>query len=172
MKKTLSILFLIPIISTAQKLPRFEKDTLYTSCGYKIYKGLTLQFGKATHDGKFLYVNIKRKVSRLMLENHSILVKEMTNFGVSILHNGYITIKGTLITDGNPREDIEIHMAFDHAIENLPHIPSELIVPNEYRGKRKINPSQEIERVRKLYQYGTISLEELEWQEKQLSAMQ
>ena len=172
MKKIFAFCCLIPILSAAQKLPRFEKDTLYTSSGYKIYKGQVLQFGKGTQGGKFLYVNVKTKVARHMLDNHAVLVKELKGFDMSILKNGYIDVKGTLIVNGNPLEDIEIHLSFDYAIENLPHIPSELIVPNEYRGKRKINPSQEIQRVKKLYQYGTISMEELEWQEKQLLAMQ
>ena len=53
MKKLLMILLLCPLLLTAQNiLPRFENDTLYTSSGYKIYKGLTLQFGNGTGENK------------------------------------------------------------------------------------------------------------------------
>jgi len=151
-----------------QNIPRFEKDTLYTSCGYKIYKGLSLQFGKATRHGVFMYVNIKNKVPPFRLQNNSILVKELKDFGISALDNGYITIRGTLMINGNEREEIIVHIAFDHAIENLPGVPSELIVPDEFRGKLKTEPTQDIERLNKLYDYGTISLEELEFQKKKL----
>jgi hypothetical protein len=168
MKIILLILLTIPITSAAQNEPKFENDTLFTTCGYKIYKGLSLQFGKATRRGEFMYVNIKNNVPIFRLQNHSILVKELKDFGISVLDNGYITIRGTLMINGNEREEIIIHMAFDHAIENLPGIPSELIVPDEFRGKRKIVLSQEIERLNKLYRYETISLEELESQKKKL----
>lgn len=160
--------FITANTNSFQYIPRFEKDTLYTSCGYKIYKGLNLQFGKATRLGEFMYVNIKNKVPPLRLQNHSILVKELKDFGISALDNGYITIRGNLMINGNEREEIIVHMAFDHAIENLPGVPSELIVPDEFRGKLKIEPPQDIERLNRLYEYGTISLEELEFQKKKL----
>lgn len=86
--------------------------------------------GKLTRDGEFMYVNIKNKVPPLMLQNHSILVKELKDFGISVLSKGYITIKGILVVNNNERGEIIVHMAFDHAIENLPRIPSELVVPN------------------------------------------
>ncbi len=151
-----------------QNKPRFERDTLYTSCGYKIYKGLKLQFGKATRRGEFMYVNIKNDVPHMMLQNHSILVKELKDFGISALNNGYISIKGILMVKDSERGNIEIHMAFDRAIENLPGIPSELIVPAEFRNKLKIVPEQEVQRLYKLYQYDTISLQEFESHKKKL----
>ena len=156
------------LTSLAQTQPKFENDTLYTTCGYKIYKGLNLQFGKPTGHGEFRYVNIKNKVTAQRLQHHSIFVKELKDFGMSALGNGYITIRGSVMINGNEREEIVVHIAFDHAIENLIGIPSELIVPNEFKGKRKIIASDEIERLTKLYQSETISLEQLEFQKKKL----
>jgi hypothetical protein len=155
--------------AAALNMPGFREDTLYTSCGFKIYKGQLLQFGKTTGNrGNFRYVNIRSHTPPEMLQNNSIRVKELKEFGISALGNGYITITGTLVVNNNERGDIEIHMAFDHAIENLPGVPSELIVPDEFRNKLKIDAPAEIERLNKLYQNGTISLEEFEALKKKL----
>ena len=39
MKNTLFVLLFFTKPLQAQKIYKFENDTLYTSCGYKIYKG-------------------------------------------------------------------------------------------------------------------------------------
>jgi hypothetical protein len=121
--------------------PGFHNDTLSTSCGYKIYKGQLLQFGKMTGNrDRFRYVNIKTDITHRSLENRQVRVKELKDFGISVLGNAYITIIGTLIVNNNDRGDIEIHLAFDHAIENIPGVPSELVVPDEFRNRLKVNP--------------------------------
>ena len=66
--------------------------------------------------------------------------------------------------------DIEIHMAFDHAIENIPGVPSELVVPDEFRNRLKIDPQTEVERLEKLYRNDTITKEEFEALRKKLLA--
>ena len=122
----------------AMNMPAFDGDTLFTSSGYRIYKGQILQFGKTTGNrGTFRYVNIRTNITHHSLENRQLRVKELKEFGISVLDNGYITIIGTLIINGNDRDDIEIHMAFDHAIENIPGVPGELLVPDEFRNKLK-----------------------------------
>lgn len=118
--------------------PAFENDTLYTSSGYKIFKGMVLQFGKPTGNrGRFRYVNIRTDITHHSLENRQVRVKELKEFGISVLGNAYITIIGTLIVKNTDRMDIELHMAFDHAIENLEGAPGELIVPDEFRNSSK-----------------------------------
>ncbi len=125
--------------------PFFEKDTLYTSCGYKIYKGQLLQFGTATSNkGRFKYVNIKNRVPPLMLQNNQVMVKELRDFGISAIGNGYITIIGTLMVNNNERGDIEMHIAFDHAIASF---PTELLVPDEFKNRIKKDPEKKIERL-------------------------
>ena len=168
MRIILFVFLLIPVISLAQNTPRFENDTLHTTCGYKIYKGMNLQFGKSTGQGEFMYVNIKNNVPHPRLQNHSILINDLKEFGISALGNGYITIKGKLMINGNEREEIIVHMAFDNAIENIPGIPSEVIVPDEFKGKRKTDGAKEIQRLDKLYTYGTISSEQLEFHKTKL----
>ncbi len=116
----------------AMNKPAFENDTLYTASGYKIYKGLLLQFGKPTGNrGKFKYVNIRSDITDHSLENRQLRVKELKEFGISVLGNAYITIIGTLIVKNTDRVDVEIHMAFDHAIGS--DDPGELVVPEEFR---------------------------------------
>ena len=151
------------------KMPSFEGDTLFTSCGYKIYKGQVLQFGKATGNrDKFRYVNIKNHVPHMMLQNHQVKVKDLKDFGISALGNGYITIIGILLVNKSERGDIEMHVAFDHAIENIPGVPSELVVPDEFRNRLKANPVDEVKRLEDLYRNGTISKYELEMHKKKL----
>jgi hypothetical protein len=151
--------------------PAFEEDTLYTSCGYKIYKGQVLQFGNPTgKKGKFMYVNIRTKITHHSLEGRQLRVKELKEFGFSVLGNGYITIIGTLIIKDTGRMDIEIHLAFDHAIENIPGVPSELVVPDEFRNRLKINLQAEVERLEILYRNDTITKEEFEAFRKKLLA--
>jgi hypothetical protein len=122
--------------AAALYMPFFVDDTLYTSCGYKIYKGQVLQFGNLTgNKGRFRYVNIKNKVSPSLLQNNQVTVTEIKDFGISALGNSYITIIGIIIGGNNQRGEIEMHMAFDHAIGNSPSVPGELLVPDEFRNK-------------------------------------
>lgn len=55
MKKALSLILLFPLTVLAQE--KFERDTLYSSDGYKVYKGLELHIGiGSTPDGDFKYI--------------------------------------------------------------------------------------------------------------------
>jgi hypothetical protein len=153
----------------AMHRPAFTEDTLYTSCGYKIYKGLVLQFGKTTGNrGRFRYVNIITGITHHSLENRQLRVKELKGFGISILGNAYITIIGTLIIKNTDRMDIEIHLAFDNAIENIPGVPSELVVPDEYRNRLKKDTQAEMKRLEEFYLNNKITKEEFEAIRKKL----
>lgn len=155
----------------AMNKPAFVDDTLHTSSGYKIYKGQVLQFGKTTGNReKFRYVNIITGITHNSLENRHLRVKELKAFGISVLGNAYITIIGTLIIKNTDRMDIEIHMAFDHAIENIPDVPSELVVPDEFRNRLKAEPQAEVDRLEKLYRNSTITKEEFEALSKKMMA--
>ena len=152
--------------------PSFENDTLYASCGYKIYPGQLLQFGKATGGRqRFNYVNIKSRTMHGTLQNNQVLINKLKDYGVSKLGNGYITIIGTLYVNNNERGFIELHIAFDLAIENLPGIPSEIVVPERFHKRLKPDPEKDIARMNRLYEDDIISREELdavkEWLLKQ-----
>ena len=170
MKCFLLLLLLIPAAVIAQPAhPRFVNDTLYTSSGFKIYKGQTLHFGKGTgRDGKFKYISIKSETSFSSLMDNSIVIKKLKNYGISVLGNGYIEIIGHIVFKDGSKGSVDIHMAFDRAIEDDPAVPSELIVPDEYRNKRKSIVADEIEKLEKLYKKGTLTKEEFEAQKKKL----
>ena len=155
----------------AMHKPAFIEDTLYTSCGFKIYKGQVLQFGETTGNrGRFRYVNIITDITHHSLENRQLKIKELKGFGISTLGNAYITVIGTLLINNTGRMDIEVHLAFDHAIENIPGIPSELIVPDEYRNRLKKDIQSEIKRLEEFYLNNKITKEEFEAIRKKLLA--
>ncbi|MBS1731731.1 MAG: hypothetical protein JST02_00405 [Bacteroidetes bacterium] len=97
MKKIFSFLLFLPFAATAQKaIPKYEHDTLYSTSGYKMYKGMVLHLGKGSRtDGKFRYINIKSDATSEMLANNSIIIRKMKNFGISSLGNAYIEIIGS-----------------------------------------------------------------------------
>jgi len=170
MKYILLLLLFIPAAAIAQPPhPRFVNDTLYTTSGFKIYKGQTLYFGKGTgRGGKFKYINIKSETATASLANNSIVVKKLKNYGISVLGNGYIEIVGYIVYKDGSKGSVDIHMAFDRAIEDDLLVPSELIVPDEYRNKKRPSVADEIEKLDKLYKKGAITLEEFEAQKKKL----
>jgi hypothetical protein len=174
MKIILSVLLLYPLYACTQNTaPRFENDTLYTSSGYKIYKGQTIQFGKPTgNNGKFRYVNIKNGTTSAYLTNNTIVIKKMKNFGISALGNGYIEIFGGILYKDGTKGLVDLHIAFDRAIENSLNLPSELIVPDEYRNRSTASVADEINKLNKLYNDRIITKEEFEAQKKKLMEKQ
>src|ERR1700730_9422002 len=99
MKKLLLLFILCPLFSFAQKpVPRFEKDTLYTTSGYKIYKGETLHFGHGTgKDGKFRFTRVISATGSYGLTNANIVIQKVKDYSVSSLGNPYIKIVGTIL---------------------------------------------------------------------------
>lgn len=163
------------LITTQQAIamhkPALEDDTLHTSSGFKIYKGQFLQFGEMTGSrDRFRYVNIVNSVPHSALENKQILIWEIKGLSFSVLGNAYIDISGTLVLKNKRSKEVEIHLAFDHAIENIPGIPSELVVPDEFRGIFKKDPEAELARIETLYNNKIITKEELEAATKKLAA--
>jgi hypothetical protein len=170
MKNIFLALLFLPFLSTAQKtVPRFENDTLYTTSGFKIYKGLTLYFDKGSgRNGKYRFINIKNPITSKAFANTSMVVEELKDFGISVLYNGYIHILGTLTFKDGSKTYADIHMAFDRAIENSPTLVSELKVPDEYRNKARGNISDEILKLYKQYVDGDLTKEEYEAMKKKI----
>ena len=92
----------------------------------------------------------------------------MKNFGISVLGNGYIEIVGTFTFKDGSKGYIDIHMAFDRAIENSLNLPSELIVPDEFRNKAVMSVADELKKLNKLYLDGILTKEEYEVEKKKL----
>lgn len=141
MKKLILLALMSPLFSTAQNnLPRFEKDTLYTSGGYKIYKGQTLQLGKGTSDaGYFTFIKFhptQIKNNTYILQNSTLLVSSVRAYKYAGTDNNSIRINGTLTYKDGRQEETDIVVNFERATEDYDGLPGELIVPEAYTVKR------------------------------------
>jgi len=141
MKELIFILLLCPVISTAQTtLPRFENDTLYTSGGYRIYKGQVLHLASGTSEaGYFRYLKFHYSMSRndtYILQNSTILVDKLRNYKNSGSDNYSIRISGTATRKDNSKMEVDIILEFENAITGFNGSASELTLPEAFRKKR------------------------------------
>lgn len=141
MKKLLFSMLLSPLISTAQNnLPRFEKDTLYTSGSYKIYKGQTLHLGTGTSDaGYFTFVKFhttQMKNNTYTLQNSTLLVNRVRAYKYAGADNSSIRINGTVTYKDGKQEETDIIVNFERATEDYDGLASELVVPEANKAKR------------------------------------
>ena len=167
MKKLILVFLLSPIIVKAQKdLPRFENDTLYTTSGYKIHKGQILKLSNGTADnGKFRFIKLENGGEHLLnsvYQNTSIQVIRIYDYKISGLGNHYIGVYGIMTRRDGSKNKIGIDINFDRAIENFEGLPSELVVPEEFRNNKVVGVIEEIERLFKLYKEGALTKEEYE----------
>ncbi len=151
-------------ISVAQALamhkPALKNDTLYTSSGYKIYLGRLLQFGEATgKNGWYRYITFLTPTRPASVTGKQIRVEEIKDLTFSALGNAYINIIGTLMADNIEGRELQLRIAFDHSIEDVKGIPSELLVPDEFRGLLKKDAQADFKRVENLYLDGIITKE-------------
>ena len=102
------------------------------------------------------------------MTNKKIVITKLKNYGISALGNGYIGIVSPLIYKDGSKGYIDIHMAFDNAIENSPELPSELIVPDEFRNKQEVKIVREINSLKHLYKEGALTKEEYEAQKTKI----
>lgn len=171
MRKLFVLILFCPLFLKAQKLlPRFENDTLYTSCGYKIYPGQVLHFAKGTaRDKRFSFVRfIGVCCEETNLTNNTVTVIKLSKYNISGLGTGYIKVRGWMVFPKGDKLKIDFNMAFDAAIEGADSKSPELIVPEEFRNKQKQNMSDELTKLYKLYQDSIITKEEFEIQKSKL----
>ena len=163
MKTVLFILLFSTTTLQAQVLPRFENDTLYTTSGFKIYKGQTIIFAEGTgNDGRFRYLKIRGSDHPRKLTHQSLVVDRVWDFYVSGLDNAYIKIRGTVFRDGKSRS-LRFKMIFEKAIQGFDGSSPEVVVPDEFK-----RMADELARWYKLYQDGGITKDEFEIQKKRL----
>jgi hypothetical protein len=160
-------------ISVAQAMamhrPALQNDTLYTSSGYKIYLGRLLQLGNATgKTGWYRYITFLTPTRPAAVEGKQLRVEEIKDLTFSVLGNAYINIIGTLMVNNKEGRELQLHLAFDHAIEDVRGIPGELVVPDEFRGVLKKDVQAEFKRVENLYLDEIISKEAFEAAKKYL----
>lgn len=193
MKKIISLILLCPLFSSAQNvLPRFQHDTLYTSGGYKIYKGQVLHLANGTSEaGYFKYIKFRQyRTDTYNLQNSIIEVDKLRRFKNSGQDDYSIMVFGKVTYKAGKQEDIEIIVFFDDAIN-----ADELTVPAEFKKqivkipateiKEKAKPvetktqepsgdlknlmvADEIKKLYDLYKQGALTKEEYEAQKKKL----
>ena len=171
MKIIIFIFLFSPGILIAQNNPRFENDTLYTSGGYKIYRGQTLKFAEGTgKKGNFRSVKVKGYDYPSDFTNNTIVVEDLSDFYMSGIGNAYIRIHAKLTTENGYKKRINFNLAFEKAIEGFQGLKPELIVPEEFKLKSKSTNiiADELAKLNKLYQDGVITKEEFEIQKKKL----
>ncbi|MBX2933968.1 MAG: SHOCT domain-containing protein [Ferruginibacter sp.] len=193
MKKILFFILLCPLFTSAQNtLPRFQHDTLYTSGGYKIYKGQVLHLANGTSEaGYFKYIKFRMyRTDTYNLQNSSIEVDKLKRFKNSGQDDYSIMVFGKVTYKAGKQEEIEIVLYFDDAIN-----ADELTVPAEFKKqivkipateiKEKAKPvetktqepsgdlknlmiANEIKKLYDLYKQGALTKEEYESQKKKL----
>jgi hypothetical protein len=200
MKKLVIILFFGPFVSRAQnQQPRFENDTLYTSSGYKIFKGQLLHLSNGgSAAGYFNYIKFPTgsiRTDTYILQNSSILVNKLRSYKYTGPDNASIRIVGMATLKDGAKMEVDLLLNFERAIESYDGLPSELIVPAEYKPKpaqitvqptekpkkteatvkqtvpediRKLMVADEIKKLFDLYKAGALTKEEYEAQKKKL----
>lgn len=136
MYRLLLLVLCLPLFSLAQNsLPRFENDTLYTTSGFKVYKGQTLTFGKGQgRNGYFKFVRgIKGGSEKQVLTDNSVTVKKLRGYTISSLGNGYIYVRARIIYKDGSKGEVEFKMAFDKVMKSFSGLPPELLVPEEIK---------------------------------------
>ncbi len=142
MKSIIFLAFFCPLLSVAQTtLPRFDNDTLYTSGGYPIYKGQTLQLANGTSAaGYFRFIKFHTNMARTdtyILQNSSIEVDKLKAYKYSSPDNNSIRISGTATYKDGKKADVDFIMNFERVIEAIDGLAAELTVPEEFRTKRQ-----------------------------------
>ena len=191
MKKLLLILLLCPFLLTAQKtMPRFENDTVFTSIGYKIYKGKILHLATGTSEaGYFRFIKFHSSMARndsYILQNSTIVVNKLKGFKNAEQDNSNIRVLGTVTFKDGKQAEIDILMNFEKAIESFEGQAAELTVPEEFINKhvetvteeikkqitpgeiKKILVADEIKKLFDLFKQGALTKDEYEAQKKKL----
>jgi hypothetical protein len=168
--KRFVIFFLLPSLCFAQKpVPRFEHDTVYTTCGFKIYKGQTLQLGHGNENGKLRFVRDNWKLYGFPFGDGKITILYFEKYIISRMGNPYIDVAVDLVTKKGKKVMGGMKIYFDKAIEPSASLGPEIIVPDEFRVKISVGSiADEIAKLNKLYQDSIITKEEFEMAKRKL----
>lgn len=181
-----SVLFFSKSFSQDTALPRVEKDTLFTTSGYKIVVGQDLNIGTgATPDGDFKFIRRNSSGFGTMLitsDNNSYNKSQLSLPRSMAGHKGKVV---KIVTRGNKKIGItyqplvsfgagRYEVDVDNAIAS-----GELVVPDEFKPKPKTNTTvvevkqqvsvaDELTKLKKLYDDNVLTKEEYESQKKKL----
>ena len=136
-----NIFIILAFISTnifAQDYVRFENDTIFTTCGFKIFKGQKLTFsnGSGTNEN-FRYVKIKGNDNPNRLRNKTIIVNKLSEYHVTMHGDATITIQSEISKESGQKKTIRFILFFEKAIYGYNGLSPELVLPDEYKIKIK-----------------------------------
>ena len=104
------------------------------------------------------------------MTGNTVIVKELKNFGISVLGNAYIEVIGSVTFKDGSKGGVGLHIAFDRAIENSLEQTSELVVPDDFRSNARIILADKLDKLAKRYKEGSITKVELDAELKKLLA--
>lgn len=173
MKKIFLLLFIPWRIMAQEQIPRLENDTLYTSSGFKIYKGQQLKLTKGSGGGKFRYIKNGNESLGPSYANATFIVTEIKKIFTSGLGNTYVSLKAVgppepgAIFKTNTLYPYHLNIIFDEAINPRNGSFPELSAPEEFR-KKDVDIIGQIERLKQLLDSKAITEEEYEAAKKKL----
>lgn len=179
----MAAMFFVANTALAQdSLPKIENDTLYTTSGYRIGEGQEITVGKGSlPDGGFFYIKRNTKAAiginfestkngdKAMSDafpkhqyGQKFIVKKLRKDGSKKRGYNYMAI----INSGPTKYEIDVENAIT---------AGELKVPEEYKSAgqdtqsaKEKDPTEELRKIKKLYDDGILTKEEYEAQKKKL----
>lgn len=164
------------IILRAQELPRIERDTLFTTSGYKIVDGADLKLGKGSlPNGDFKHISVsdrnwatmgaKQEAVGRKWNGHKFRVKKFRKEGNKKRgYTYYVILGGGNIV--NYECDIESAIA-DGEIE-VPAEYQKKDTPETVVVKQEVSGADEIKKLKQLYDEGILTKEEYEAKKKKI----
>lgn len=141
----IGILF-IPIYSFSQRFPKFENDTVYTECGFNIFKGQIIHLGFPSGNRKFRFITKVGEIGNI--GDCDFIVVGIKKFIVSGLGNHFAYVDGKIVYKDGSTQKIFLKINIDKAIEPFAGLAPEIILPERF--KQKLAPKNKLDEIKKL----------------------
>jgi len=182
MKKLFFAFTLLPSIALAQV--KFERDTLYSLSGYKVYKGLVIHIGTgSTPDGDFKFIRRNSTGFGTLMATTDNNSYNKDQFSMPRTYAGHKGETVKIVERGSkktgyvwePLISMEMGVRYEIDLDNA-IATGEIVVPEEFRPKSKtataapVSVADELAKLNKLYKDSILTKEEYDTQKKKLLA--